>query len=241
MAELHETYVRWLELENQALIDACRQDIAALIPTCPGWTVLDLVSHHATFQRWITEIITARQLEPRAPAPSSPPDGADPIDWYRSIGRDLIHVLRITDPDTNVWGVTNQQTVGAWARRQASETAVHRWDAQNAVGRVTPIEHADDYILEMFDHLLPHLIAHFGALAPTGTIRLTSAIEQRSWTADSTADDRIITTGTDTTADVTLSGTASDLFLALWSRPNAAHITGDETVLEQWSRAITGS
>ncbi len=132
-------------------------------------------------------------------------------------------------------GVTNQQTVGAWARRQASDTSVHRWDAQNATGEGEPIAEAADYISEMFEHLFPGLIKSFGAPMPDGTLALRSTDTTERWTM-TTADHRITITPDHPPADVTLSGTTSDLLLALWNRPRKADMDGDPRVLQQWGR-----
>lgn len=152
--------------------------------------------------------------------------------WYRSIGAQLVAALRSSPADAHVWGVTNQQTVGAWARRQASDTSVRRWEAQNATGAGEPIAHAADYISEMFGHLLPGLINNFGAPLPHGTLALRSTDTTDRWTM-TTADDRITIAPDHTPADVTLSGTASDLLLELWNRPSNADTEGDRDVLQQ--------
>ena len=239
MSESHGTYVHWLETENQAFADACARDLTAHVPTCPGWTVLDLLAHQASFQAWITTIVTDRLLEPAAPTPIAAPDSNDAVDWYRSIGARLVMALRSSPADAHVWGVTNERTVGAWARRQASDTSVHRWDAQNATGDAEPIAHAADYISEMFEQLLPSLIRSFGAPLPHGTLALRSTDTTDTWTM-TTVDDRITITPDHPQADLTLSGAASDLLLALWNRPSNADTEGDRDVLQQWRRAITG-
>ena len=239
MSESHGTYVHWLEMENQAFADACERDLTADVPTCPGWTVLDLLAHQALFQMWITTIVTDRLLDPAAPTPIAPPDSDDQVGWYRSIGAQLVTALRSSPADAHVWGVTNQQTVGAWARRQASDTSVHRWDAQNATAEGEPIAQAADYISEMFEHLLPGLIKSFGAPLPEGTLALRSTDTTERWTM-TTADDRITIAPDHPPADVTLSGPTSDLLLALWNRPSNADTDGDPRVLQQWRRAITG-
>jgi uncharacterized protein (TIGR03083 family) len=239
MSESHDTYVHWLEMENQAFAGACERDLTADVPTCPGWTVRDLLAHQASFQAWITTIVTDRILDPAAPTPIAPPDSDDHVDWYRSIGTQLVTALRSSPADAHVWSVTNQQTVGAWARRQASDTSVHRWDAQNATGYAEPIAHAADHISEMFEHLLPGLIKSFGAPVPHGTLALRSTDTTDSWTM-TTADDLITIAHDHTPADVTLSGTASDLLLALWNRPSNADTDGDPRVLTEWRRSITG-
>ena len=57
------------------------------------------------------------------------------IDWFED-GVDLVTdaLLRV-DPTSPAWSWTDDRTAGFWARRQANETAVHRWDAQLADGR----------------------------------------------------------------------------------------------------------
>lgn len=238
MAESHDTYVNWLEAENHAFAGACERDLAVGVPTCPGWTMHDLLAHHASFQSWITTIVHDRLLDPFAPISIAPPDD-DEISWYRSIGERLVATLRSAPPEASVWGVTDQQTVGAWARRQASETSVHRWDAQNATGVATPIAHADDYISEILEHLLPGLIARFGAPLPQGTLAIRATDSANTWTATSTIG-CINSVPDHTPADVTLSGTASDLLLALWNRPSNTETNGDHDVLGQWRRALVG-
>ena len=238
MAETSDTYVNWLEVENKAFADACQRNVTASVPTCPGWSVLDLVAHHASYQRWITQIVTERLVELRAPAIVAVSDD-DPIGWYRSIGAGLIKAFRTAPGDSHVWSVTNQATVSAWARRQASETCVHRWDAQNATGDSEPLIHADDYLSETFDHLLPGLNASFTVPVPEGTIALRSTDQPMIWTSNihpaaRRPDDH------DAPTDVTVTGTTSDLFLALWNRPNRSAITGDVAVLHQWRSALTG-
>lgn len=239
MTESHDTYILWLERENQAFADACERDLTLPVPTCPGWTTLDLLVHHASFQSWITTIVDEHLLDPVAPAPLTPPPNGDEAGWYRSIGTCLVTALRSSPGEAHVWGVTNQQTVGAWARRQASEASVHRWDAQNATGAADPIAHAADYLGEMFEHLLPGLIAGFGAPLPRGTLALRATDTAEAWTM-TPAIDGIRVAHALHPADVTLSGAASDLLLALWDRPNHTGTAGDQDVLRQWRRAITG-
>ena len=221
MTETHNTYVDWLEMENQALVDAARLGLEAPVPTCPGWLVKDLVIHHASFQLWITALIVDRVQEPIAPSDAYPPVGIDVLDWYQSIGDEFVRTLRLTDPSTPVWGVTGEQRVGAWARRQASETSVHRWDAQNAQAIGRPIEHAADYLSEMFTLLLPSLIRSFGAVLPSGILTLHSADDRLTWPVRPVGDTiELAPVGTE--PDVRLTGTSSDLLLALWRRPSGA-------------------
>lgn len=240
MTEAHGTYVDWLQAENRAFADAARLGLDVAVPSCPGWSVEDLVLHHASFQIWITELIVERAQEPVAPADRRAPAGIGVVDWYETVGDRFVETLRRTDPATPVWAVTGEQRVGAWARRQASETSVHRWDAQNAHAVGRPIEHARDYVEEMFSLLIPNLIRSFGAPRPSGSLALRSTDEQCSWTARATTE-AIELVADDGPADASLTGSTSDLFLAIWGRSSDALFTGDDAVLEQWRAAVAGS
>src|SRR3712207_7465665 len=46
------------------------------------------------------------------------------------------------DPAAPTWSFTTDRTAGFWVRRQALETAVHRWDAQHAAGEPERIDPA---------------------------------------------------------------------------------------------------
>ena len=151
MPENHETYVEWLRTENRALVATARFNLAASVPTCPGWSVRDLLIHHGSFQAWITGMLLEHAQFPVAPRHVDLSDEVDVIDWYVPIGDQLVAALLEVGPDVAMWDVTGQHLSGAWARRQASETSVHRVDAQLANGTAGPIVHACDYIDEMLN------------------------------------------------------------------------------------------
>ena len=71
MPEAHDTYVEWLSEENLAFAQAVEQDANALVPTCPGWNVRDLVVHHGSFQDWITTMLEHPFLRNRNPCSRS--------------------------------------------------------------------------------------------------------------------------------------------------------------------------
>ena len=238
MPENHETYVEWLRTENRALVATARFNLAASVPTCPGWSVRDLLIHHGSFQAWITGMLLEHAQFPVAPRHIELSVDVDVIDWYAPIGDQLVAALLEVGPDVAMWDVTGQHLSGAWARRQASETSVHRVDAQLANGTAKAIEHASDYIDEMVNLLVPNLIASFGAPKPTGTMLLESTDEDRIWHATWKA---VGSEPADRDADVRLVGTSSDLFLALWRRPNAATFIGDHSTLASWNATICGT
>ena len=238
MHQNHETYVDWLRSENQALADAARINLDAGVRTCPGWNVRELVIHHGSFQAWITGMLVEHAQFPVAPRQVELGEDVDVLGWYVPIADRLVATLLEVGPDAAIWDVTGQHLSGAWARRQASETSVHRWDAQHANGTARPILHSGDYIDEMLTLLVPNLIKAFGAPMPTGSLLLESTDEDRVWYA---ARDAERLDPVDRGADARLIGTTSDLFLALWHRPNAARVVGDHSSLASWNATISGT
>src|SRR6266480_3974306 len=99
--------------------------------SCPGWTMTDLVVHVGTFHGWVAGLLRDRAVQPRRPPPQRLPAGAEPVEWYEASLAGLLDTFRAIDPATPGWTVTTNQRAGAWALRQASETAVHSWDARN--------------------------------------------------------------------------------------------------------------
>lgn len=122
-----------------------------------------------------------------------------------------------------------------WARRQAHETAVHRFDAENAVGTASGFDpiFAADGIDELVAGFAPR-----GKKFPVATTR--TMVVQTSDTDDSwhltIGPDGITTVSGDGPADVTLTGEASDLYLVLWNRVTDSRITvqGDGELLDDW-------
>src|SRR5205823_4863044 len=122
-------YLRTLDADAHALADAARKGIDAPVPSCPDWKVADLVDHIARVHRWATQIVRDQVAE-RVAYPE-PPSGVDILGWYSEGVGGLLDTLRSADPNSPAWNFTGGPQVAAfWQRRQALETAVHRWDAQ---------------------------------------------------------------------------------------------------------------
>lgn len=143
-----------------------------------------------------------------------------------------------------MWTVTVDQRAGAWCRRQAHELTVHRWDVQNARGRPRPVaaERAADFIDELFAMAPPSLLPFLGRPIPDVSLALRSAYGTYSRrvgeSASRRAGGRIHLSHDGRPAEAVLTGTPSDLLLALWRRPNGATLTGDPAGLAAWQEAI---
>jgi uncharacterized protein (TIGR03083 family) len=122
-----------------------------------------------------------------------------------------------------------------WARRQAHELTIHRVDVEQAAGEASAVDAA--VATDGIDELLMAFAPRPRSL-PLDTER-TMAVHTTDTAHDwhvTMGPDGIVTTRQDGPADATLSGTATELYLALWNRGRGGiTITGDEDVLTTWS------
>jgi uncharacterized protein (TIGR03083 family) len=206
------------------------------VQSCPGWTVFDLCAHLARVHRWAGGIVEARPAGPdRRPNVFDVPDGRAVFDFVDAGARDLADALERADPDDACWSWTDDRTVRFWARRQAHELAIHRWDAQRALGRTEPIEHrqAVDSIQELFD-----IRGFRPGGAPPGhgeTIHLHCTDGEGEWLARFEPDHAVVT-HEHAKADAAARGTASDLLLLMWGRipVEQVEVFGDASLFASW-------
>src|SRR5215472_1683177 len=108
------------------------------VPTCPDWTLSQLAAHVGRVHRWAAEIVTTRATEsiPFESVPDSkyPATAADQVTWINAGAARVVDAIVAAD-DEPVWAFGRQAPASFWARRQAHETAMHRIDAEMAVGR----------------------------------------------------------------------------------------------------------
>jgi uncharacterized protein (TIGR03083 family) len=229
---------------------------APIVPSCTGWTVTDLVMHLGWVQRFVVRIVSARLQVPPDPAgreflqlpevavdwprpdtaPNHGPLPASLADWFAEGAAELADLFARTDPGEQVWTWSQDQTVGFWLRIQAVEAAVHRWDAEGAVGTPQPFDAdlAQHAILQHFTTMAPFWRVLKNAPAGAGErFRFRQTDGPGDWTVEFDRDQVRITDGP---GDVELAGTASDLLLVLWKRLPAEHldILGDRAVLDRY-------
>ncbi len=236
-----DDYLGAITTESAALADAAeRAGLDAPVPSCPDWTVADLVAHIGEIQQWsrvtleqrATERISRRTLPPAPPA-------ADVLRWFREQTAALVGTLAATDAATPVWSWTDDNTARFWFRRQANEAAVHRWDAQLAAGAAHAIDTA--LAADGVDESLAMLpFRNLDLLPGTGeTVHLHCTDTDGEWlvtlAVDGPAIERVHAKG-----DVAARGTASDLDLFVWGRIEASafEVFGDTRLLERF-QAVT--
>jgi hypothetical protein len=117
----------------------------------------------------------------------------------------------------------------------AQETAVHRWDAQQAAGTLTPIdpELATDGINEVMTVFMQH--APRGPIDyPAGSLHLHRTDGEGEWML--TAQDGVLTvTHEHAKGDAAARGPAQDILLYLWGRGrDGLECHGDDALIDAW-------
>lgn len=203
--------------ESAALADAARKNLKPMVPSCPEWSVSDLVWHVGGIHRHRIWLITEHPDGPRGFKIERPEDG-EIVGWFLDGADKLSQVLESHDATQKVWTwFPPDQSVGFWQRRMAQETAVHRWDGEDAVGEANEIEPwlAADGIAEFFDTLL---VVQDEPQKGTGeTVHVHATDAPAEWVITLTPDGPLAEQ-THGKGDAAMRGTASDLLLALWRR-----------------------
>lgn len=221
------TLDQWLEGLRGGIAGIGRTPVEQLdrdAPTCPGWTVRDVIAHTGAVHRWAAGNIVGQKV-PFSES-DAPTDGAI-IAWYGDQAAALIAALASTPADAPTKSVFGERPVSFWYRRQAHEVTVHRWDVEHAYRgwEADPIdgELAADGIAEWATLMAPR----FAGKTPQslhGT-RIGLVGEAGSWTLAVQESAIEFIDGDVAEADVTLAGSASDLLLAVWNRVPLSRLT----------------
>lgn len=217
------------------------------VPTCPGWTVRDLVVHQGLVHRWASEIVGGTppdRVRPEAQVVAEGHAAPDLLDWFDDGLVDLLNVLARAPEDLDVFFFLKAapRPREAWARRQAHETSIHAVDAMAArlggppsTGQVwvRPAVAADG-IDELLTGFLPRRTATLRSAEPL-TVLVRPTDVDRSWTLQ-VSQDPVVTTVDDPPAapDLLLEGTATGLYLGLWNRGTEIAESGGRGFLDLW-------
>ncbi|MFU8875270.1 maleylpyruvate isomerase family mycothiol-dependent enzyme [Micromonospora sp. SL4-19] len=246
MSRLHGTKDFWigaLRTEGPAFAAAVAEAPPQTpVLSCPGWTVTDLAHHLAGVYIWVRTVVTAGTTTRPVREEATPPVDLTPAQWFRQEYDQVMALFEGLDPEAPAWNFAPQpKKAGFWPRRAAHETAVHRWDAQLAIGAGEPIEAklAADGVSEVLDTWLPA-----GRRIQTGqwygVVQLTATDAAQAWylrlrgEGVALLDTATILDHDDHHARVQVTGTASDLLLALMGRVgfDTLGVAGDRDLLD---------
>lgn len=154
-------------------------DPALDVPTCPGWSLRQLLRHVGRGHRWAAEMVATgatEVLDPRAVAGGKPPEGGPEVaaQWLRDGAAELLDAVAAVGPDAPVWTFTGPQPSAWWVRRRLHEATVHRADAAIALGTRFEIgpDLAADGVSEYLDLLTARPAADEPPLAEGATLHL---------------------------------------------------------------------
>ena len=200
--------------------------LAAPVPTCPGWTVTDLVAHQGMVHRWATDTLRGIRSDP-AGYEREGRQATDLLDWFDTGATALLDVLSKTPADWDgfFFLATAAHPRDGWARRQCHETTIHAVDAMSArLGRpphVAEVWFGTDLAVDGIDELLT-------GFAPRPTSRLRSDIPftlelettdtGQAWTVFVSAEPPAVRGNSSEAPDARWSGAARELYLAVWNR-----------------------
>jgi uncharacterized protein (TIGR03083 family) len=253
MALLHsDRYLDALADQSARMADALADaDLTLPVPTCPDWTLRQLAEHVGRAHRWAAGIIgrrvtTTPDLDMSSWGAPAAPD--ELVTWLRGGADELVAAIRSVDPQTQIWSWSDDQTAGFWSRRMTHETAVHRADAELALGREFTLDAdlAADAISEWLGLVsLPQAVEFHSELAELrgdGQVLHLHATdtglgEAGEWIVRRAPSGPVWEHG-HTKGDVAVRGAVVDLLLVMTRRvaPGEAPITifGDTGLLDHW-------
>jgi uncharacterized protein (TIGR03083 family) len=250
------------QVDQLRAVLATGADLSATVPTCPDWSLEDLLRHTGGALRWVEALVRTRAQEDipedQIPLAEGPPEArgdAAALDaWLAETGRILVDALREAGPDTEVWTWSETHNAGFWARRMTHEVTIHRADATLAAG--LPYDVAPDVAADGIDEWLQIVEQMLRAgrrkdfeelRGPGRSIHLhatdTGPELNAEWVVDLTEEGIISWRRGHEKATVALRGPLTSVLLAFYSRiPLTApelEVVGERELLDFWLQRAT--
>ena len=246
-------YIGFVAAEGELFASAAEQgELNVRIAACPDWNIRDLVRHLGMIHLWAAANVAfpepdwldveelpdlVRYWPDLAGESGEYPGDTELVGWYRDTLANLIEVLKSAPADVAAFTfLPAPSPLAMWARRQASEIAIHRFDAELARGITSHFD--PQFATDMLDEL----VSGFGPRPRPLDVARPQVIHVH---AHDTQDDWYVTLGperTDTSrdgdaaADLTITGTAADLYVLLWNRTpdSSVAMSGDTDLIDLW-------
>jgi uncharacterized protein (TIGR03083 family) len=248
-------------MENSRFLECLAADYARIrtvapghldpvVPTCPEWTVGNLVQHVAT--TYLHKVATMRD----GAFPSEwPPAGLSDEEPMALLDRAYAELMeefsrRAPEEFSRTW-YEPDQTVGFWIRRMAQETVIHRIDAELGAG--APVAQVpDDLAVDGIDELLKVFVAYDAKKDPGDYTEALAESPGRSYTINTGDVEWLVGTSPGcftagggpgmtipdfSNVDVAISGTPTAMLRWVWNRetpgaPSPLTIKGDPDLAE---------
>lgn len=231
--------------QNRLLGELTRDaDPSTPVPTCPGWTLQQLVRHVGRGHRWAAAMVRERAgspADPRTVADGKPP--ADPdgvLAWLHESAAAVIDAVAATGADVPIWTFTGPRPAAWWIRRRLHEETVHRADAALALG--VPVDLAPEPAADGLSEWLDLLTARPSALDDGATLHLHATDDglgsDGEWMIRGVGGVLTWEHGHGK-GDAAVRGSAVDLLLAAVRRTHDVQVLGEEKTWTRWLERTT--
>ena len=224
--------------DAEAIAAGLRVDPTAAVGCYQGWTLTELAGHVGQIHRWVADIVASGATARPTAGMATPPDTVEELaGWVVDGGTAVATTLGATAPDTPVWTISRRwRDVEFWRQRMLLETALHRWDVDDALGRPVGVDDAvarrgvaealDVYLAQRLEGRAVGGDGQRVALLPTGGAGWTVTLRPDGFDVDEGADDVDV--------DATIAGSALDLWLLVTCRRalDGLDVTGDAVAAE---------
>lgn len=237
-----QEYIDVVRNRSVGVLVSARTDLTAPVPSCPGWTMSELIAHVGGTWGWVASIVSSGERRGEFPAIPGSITGPALIAMVEERARQLLQVLEGADPEANCWTFGLPRSALFWFRRQALETTVHAWDAEGAVAHPTPIDAdmACDGIEEFLGVMLPRQVKEKPDIWTGQSLHLHRTDGDGEWLVQLGPDGQTTHEQSHGKADVALRGSASSLYLWCLNRVplDDLEVFGDRSVARQWRSDI---
>ncbi|MGS0688913.1 maleylpyruvate isomerase family mycothiol-dependent enzyme [Nakamurella sp. GG22] len=240
-----------LRTESATLAEeAQRVLLSDRVPSCPDWTVRELLEHLGGVQRWAATIV--------AQARTKLPDGTeeaklftapdrDLLPWFQIGAATLATALESAPPDLAAFVFLKNAPPPRhfWARRQAHEATIHRVDALAArLGRIPSTAEAGigtDLAVDGIDELVTGFVPRRSSRLRTDepfTVSIAPTDADVSWTIRVSDQPPVVVGGSDHDAHSVITGSAAAIYLGLWNRGDDIAENGTVDALGHWRQQV---
>jgi uncharacterized protein (TIGR03083 family) len=234
-------------------------DMTVSVPSCPGWSLGQLLRHLGGGHRWVETIVRTRATQPpsddhfRDLSGYTDEDPAVLDPWLAEGAEHLAEALRTAGPDAQVWTPIPGESTMFLARRFTHETMLHRADATLAIGAEFTVDERaaldalDEWMelgsLPQIFHVHPEMRELLG---PGRTVHFhaidTAPEAAAEWLIDLTGD-TIVWRRAHEKAAVAVRGRLTDLLLLVYRRRPARgegiEILGDAPLFDFWWERVS--
>ncbi len=240
--------------DSIAFAAAARRGLERSIPSCPGWSMADLVWHTGTAVHVGDQGTRSRAgLAPRsdeaveAVGVVAPPDDLL-VEWFEVGAARVVATLEELDPNDTLgreW-IESGYPGPSLARHYAREVGVHRWDAEAAWGTPSPPDHdlGADWLDGVLTTWLPRASRQGRqAQGPWAgeRVQFKRSDGPQRWLV-TLRPGAVTVSREEAEADVAVQGRGADLLLLAMNRipPTGPllEVTGDVGILDRWAHEI---